>query len=115
MLYALSIGFLQQVFFPFPRPVLALTIGLFLTATLYACIPIALLSINLFLVLAILITLNGYFQSYAWPNLLMIVNSQYDSKKESIQLGIWSTNTNIGNILGFVICQYLVLNNQLPW
>lgn len=25
------------------------------------------------------------------------------------------TNTNVGNILGFVICQFLVLNNDLPW
>jgi len=30
-------------------------------------------------------------------------------------LACWSTNTNIGNIIGFVICQYLVISNDLPW
>ena len=48
-------------------------------------------------------------------HLLMIINSQYDNKKEGWKLGLWTTCTNFGNILGFVICQAIVLNNDLPW
>lgn len=42
MLYALALGYLQQAILPFMKPVLALSIGLFLTAIFFILIPILL-------------------------------------------------------------------------
>jgi sugar phosphate permease len=83
MLYALAIGFFQQTILPFSRPVVALGIGLLLTAFVYVLVPILVNAFvpQSFVILCILMCINGYFQSYAWPNLLMLVNSQYDNKK----------------------------------
>jgi sugar phosphate permease len=117
MIYALALGFFQQAVLPFGKPVQALGLGLLLTSFFYLLIPICLSAYEAqsFALLCVLMSIDGYFQSFAWPNLLMLVNSQFDNKKEAIKLGIWSTNTNVGNIMGFVICQYLVLNTGLPW
>jgi len=60
-------------------------------------------------------TLDGYFQSWTWPHLLMIINTHYDNKRDGLKLGLWTTCTNVGNILGFIICQLLVLVGDLPW
>jgi sugar phosphate permease len=117
MLYALALGFFQQTIFPFARPVLALSLGMLLIALFFVLIPVL---VNAFLaqsfaILCVLMSIDGYFQSYAWPNLLMLVNSQFDNKKEALILGLWSTNTNVGNIVGFVLCQYLVIQGGLDW
>lgn len=117
MLYALALGFFQQAVFPFSRPVLALSIGLLLTALFFILIPILLTAFEdqSYAILCVLMCLDGYFQSYAWPNLLMLVNSQFDNKKESLILGVWSTNTNTGNIVGFILCQFLVIQAGMDW
>jgi sugar phosphate permease len=83
MLYALALGFLQQAIFPFPKPVFALAIGLLLTAIFFALVPVALTSCvsGCFAILCVLMCIDGYFQSFAWPNLLMLINSQFDNKK----------------------------------
>lgn len=60
-------------------------------------------------------SLSGYFQSWTWPHILMLINSEFDNKTEALKLGVWSTNTNVGNILGLTVCQYLVISNGLPW
>lgn len=82
MLYALALGFFQQTLVPFSRPVLALTFGLMLTAVFYVLIPVCLTSSvgKSFALLCILMSFDGYFQSYVWPNVLMLVNSQFDNK-----------------------------------
>jgi sugar phosphate permease len=60
-------------------------------------------------------SLDGYFQSYVWPNLLMVVNSYFDNKKDAILLGVWSTNTNFGNIFGFIMGEVIVIRAGLQW
>lgn len=35
----------------------------------------------------------------------MIVNTKWDKTRDSTELGFWTTNANIGNILGFVLCE----------
>jgi len=83
MIYALAIGYFQQAVVPFSRPVLALVCGLMLTALFYILIPICLISSSAqsFAILCVLMSIDGYFQSYTWPNLLMLVNSQFDNKE----------------------------------
>lgn len=77
MLYAIAIGFFQQSIFPFSRVVFTLGIGLLLTAFFFILIPVTLTNIasGSFVVLCVLMCIDGYFQSYAWPNLLMLINS----------------------------------------
>lgn len=106
MLYALAIGFFQQTVMTFVRPIRMLGIGLLLSGLVYALLPISIVQMQMhyFAFLVVLMSVDGYFQSYVWPNLLMLINSSYDNKKDAIKLGFWSTNTNFGNILGFVIC-----------
>jgi sugar phosphate permease len=83
MLYALAIGFFQQAIFPFTRTVLPLGMGLIFTAFFFLLVPITLsaFSSGSFAILCVLMGIDGYFQSYVWPNLLMLINSQYDNKK----------------------------------
>jgi sugar phosphate permease len=83
MLYALAIGYFQQAVYPFTRPVFALGMGLIFTAIFFMLIAVALTVFvsHTFAILCILMSIDGYFQSYAWPNLLMLINSQYDNKK----------------------------------
>ena len=83
MLYAVAIGFFQQVIYPFTRTVLPLGIGLIFTSFFFLLVPITLTAFvsRSFNILCVLMSIDGYFQSYAWPNLLMLINSQYDNKK----------------------------------
>jgi sugar phosphate permease len=117
MLYALAIGFFQQAINPYSRPVLTMTVGLFLTAFFFLLIPllISAFSLQAFSILCVLMSLDGYFQSYVWPNLLMVVNSYFDNKKDAILLGVWSTNTNFGNIFGFIMGEVIVIRAGLQW
>lgn len=68
-----------------------------------------------FAVLVILMGLSGYLQSFMWPNLLPLVHSVWSPDKDTTLLGFWATCPNFGNILGFVVCQLIVLNNGLSW
>ena len=71
----------------------------------YALIPLSIDShLNNLTYLTILMSINGFMQSYTWPNLLMIVHERWDQKKNSVALGFWATNTNTGNIVGYLIC-----------
>lgn len=58
--------------------------------------------------------INGFIQSYTWPNLLMIINEKWDKKKNTTALGFWATNGNFGNIIGFFIC-FQIGDLDLPW
>lgn len=68
-----------------------------------------------FAVLVILMGISGFIQSFMWPNLLPLVHTVCSPDHDSILLGFWTTASNIGNIMGFLICQYLVLENDLGW
>lgn len=59
--------------------------------------------------------INGFLQSFSWPNLLPLVHSVYSPDKDTTLLGFWATCPNFGNIIGFIISQYLVLNNGYSW
>ena len=76
MLFALALGYLQQSVFPLAYPVRALVICMILCAIFYAFIPITIIWFHFtsLAILCVLMSLSGYFQSYAWPNILMLVN-----------------------------------------
>lgn len=64
-----------------------------------------------FATLLILMGVSGYLQSFTWPNLLPLVHTVCSPDKDTTLLGFWATCPNFGNILGFIICQYFVLNH----
>lgn len=68
-----------------------------------------------FTTLLILMGFSGYLQSFTWPNLLPLVHSVCSPDKDTTLLGFWATCPNFGNIIGFVVCQLIVLNNGYSW
>ena len=101
---------------PVEKPVKTLWIAMIFCAISYALIPFCIDShLNNLPALTILMSINGFMQSYTWPNLLMIVREKWDQKKHSTALGFWATNTNVGNIAGYLICTEFVMALDYPW
>lgn len=82
MIYALSVGYLQLSIAPLSRPVLGLAVGMFMSAFFYTLVPVfvSALQTQAYLSLCILMSLSGYFQSWTWPHILMLINSEFDNK-----------------------------------
>ena len=68
-----------------------------------------------FFTLLSLMGLSGFLQAFAWPDLLPLVRTVTDPDRDSALLGFWATCPNVGNIMGFCICQYFVLVRGLGW
>lgn len=79
---------------------------MFLCALDYALVPFLeeTLHYNSYWILFGLMAFNGFLQSYTWPNLLMTIQAYFDPKKQSTLLAFWSTNSNVGNIVGYFLC-----------
>lgn len=60
-------------------------------------------------------SINGFLQSYTWPNLLMIIHNNFNPDKYAVLLGFWSANANIGNILGYGIFEILHAGGVMDW
>lgn len=115
MLLSLGIGFLYHALVPNKKPVRNLSIALLVCAITYAIVPFAIDNgFNNIETILLLMTVNGFVQSFTWSNLLVIVNSRWDKSRNSTALGFWATNANVGNILGFAICEEVNLL-QRPW
>jgi sugar phosphate permease len=103
LLSFLGIGHFLHALYPIKKPVMSLWIAMILCGINYEMIPLTLgikPLANIY-VLCICMSLNGFLQSYTWPNLLMIINSKFSSDKNAALLGFWSANANVGNILGY--------------
>jgi len=59
--------------------------------------------------------ISGLLSSFAWPNLLPVVHSVFSPDRDTAILGFWATSPNVGNIIGFIIMQSIVLNHDLGW
>lgn len=115
MLVFLGIGHLIHAIYPVEQPVKYLWIGLLSCGSIFMVMAAVfeIQALTNIWVLAVLMCLNGYMQSYSWPMLLMIVHSQFDPKKYSSLLGFWSTNANFGNIMGYGLCKLVFNANGL--
>lgn len=102
MLCFLGIGHYLHAISPVKKPVQSLWLAMIFCGLNYALIPgcMNLSFLASIYVLSVLMSLNGFLQSYTWPNLLMIVNSKFKPEKYAILLGFWSANANVGNIIG---------------
>ena len=84
----------------------------------YALVPLSMsvmTGLPAFLLLLILMGLSGFLQSFAWPNLLVLVHTVATPDKDGALLGFWTTSANFGNIFGFLICQAFVFGLGLDW
>lgn len=117
LLLSLGIGHFSHVLYPLKHRVKGLWIATLLCALDYMLIPLAIetLHIRSFLLLFILMAINGYLQSYAWPNLLMIIDQKIDQKKNETLLGFWICNTNVGNLVGYFICYQFIIAYEFHW
>ncbi len=105
LLLFLGIGHFSHALYPLKHPVKGLWIATLLCALDYMLIPLLIetLHIRSFPLLFVLMAINGYLQSFTWPNLLMIVDQKINQKKKATLLGFWTCNTNVGNIVGYFI------------
>lgn len=62
---------------------------------------------------------NAVFQSGCWPASVVIVGQYFLPKYYGTVFGIWSNNSNVGNILGAAMCTLMIgiFGNQasVPW
>lgn len=118
MLLFIGLGNFMIAIKPLSKPIRALWIALLLCGLEYCLVPISMDNLHgvaAFTVLLILMGLSGYLQSFVWPNLLPLVHSAFSPDKDTTILGFWATCPNFDNIIGFVLCQYIVLYNGLSW
>jgi len=48
--------------------------------------------------------INGFSQSAGYPGLVAIMGNWFGKDSRGILLGLWSINSNLGNILGYAFC-----------
>lgn len=117
MLTFLGLGHFLHALYPIKKPVLSLWIAMIVCGINYALIPacvnVSALA-NIYIV-CVLMSFNGFLQSYTWPNLLMIINSRFNPQKYAVLLGFWSANANVGNIIGFGVFEILKNFNYKAW
>ena len=113
MLAALGLGHFLHTIKPINNKVRMLWIAVISCSIIYGCIPLATLfdfSRNIY-VIGLLMSINGFLQSYTWPNLLVLVRNYFDPDRYSTLLGFWATCANFGNIIGLLI--YRILPDEI--
>jgi len=59
--------------------------------------------------------LFGFFQLNFFPAMLTIFGHSFSLKKDGRIVGIWSSKSNAGNILGFLMANLLVYQFDVRW
>ena len=57
----------------------------------------------------------GFFQLAFFPATLTIFGNEYNVKNDGKLVGIWSSKSNVGNILGFVMSNLFVVTFKIRW
>ena len=63
----------------------------------------------------ILMFLFGFFEMHHWPISLMLVNDYCTNEEDGMLISFWSSNGTVGNVVGFLLSSFLILNLHLPW
>ena len=63
----------------------------------------------MYITLTLSVICFGFFQLSFFPATLTIFGHSYDIKKDGLLIGIWSSKSNVGNILGFGLANLLVI------
>lgn len=59
--------------------------------------------------------LFGFFQLTFFPSTLTIFGNSFSVKNDGRIVGIWSSKSNAGNILGFFMANFLVYHLEIKW
>ena len=51
----------------------------------------------------IMMIINGISQSTAWPSVVACMGNWFGKGKKGLLMGIWATNGNFGNMIGYFI------------
>ena len=57
----------------------------------------------------------GFFQLSFFPATLTIFSHHFDVKNDGRLVGIWSSKSNAGNIIGFFLANFLVYQLHIRW
>jgi sugar phosphate permease len=57
----------------------------------------------------------GFFQLSFFPATLTIFSNQFNVKDDGKMVGIWSSKSNAGNIVGFFMANLFVENLKIRW
>lgn len=57
----------------------------------------------------------GFFQLTFFPSTLTLFGQSFSLKDDGRLVGIWSSKSNFGNILGFFIANFMVYNLEIKW
>ena len=57
----------------------------------------------------------GFFQFTAFPLSLTIFSNHFNVKTEGSLVGIWSSKSNAGNIVGFFLANFMVYQLHTQW
>eukprot|EP00825_Cyclidium_porcatum_P030309 TRINITY_DN3213_c0_g6_i1.p1 TRINITY_DN3213_c0_g6~~TRINITY_DN3213_c0_g6_i1.p1 ORF type:complete len:492 (-),score=37.74 TRINITY_DN3213_c0_g6_i1:328-1803(-) len=70
-------------------------------------------------VYAIIIGLNGMSQGSVWPGIVGVMSNWYGKGNRGLLMGVWSGNSNIGDVIGFQIIGEITITLQsipgTPW
>lgn len=61
------------------------------------------------------LVLFGFFQFPAWPTLLTITSEHFNLRESGKELGLWSANGDVGNIVGFALSGIIVNLLDFRW
>lgn len=65
--------------------------------------------------MAIAFGLFGFFQLSFFPVTLTLFSQHFNVKNDGILVRIWSSKSNVGNILGFLLASLLVHGLDATW
>ena len=63
----------------------------------------------------ILMILFGYFQMNCWPVSFLLVSEYFTNEENGGLIGLWTTSSSIGNILGYMLPAFFILTLHEPW
>lgn len=63
----------------------------------------------------VLFALNGAFQSPVWPATVAVIGNWFPRSNRGSVMGVWSTNSSVGDILGQQTAAIFEQVSDLPW
>lgn len=86
-----------------------IAVGMMLSVVFYISFSVYYLVSHSFsyLLMAVAMSLNGYFQSTGWPGVMAVMGNWFGKGKRGLLMGFWAINSNVGNIMASVLCNIL--------
>ncbi len=87
-----------------------------LAAICFCIFPLcSLLGLTSKVLLILGMALNGLFQSSGYPGSMRLVGNWLGREKKGLVMSLWGSSGNIGNIVGYGLCELILTYWQLSW